>query len=55
MPYADHKDIRVPAETKELVRDAKDELGLTYPEFFEEAIQELTEETAAELESDTDD
>ena len=43
MPYKNHKDIRVPTETKELVREAKDDLGMTYPEFFETAVTELTE------------
>lgn len=44
MPYENHDDIRVPQETKNRVRDAKDGLGLTYAEFLEQAVDELTEE-----------
>lgn len=44
MPYADLDTIKIPQETKYQVRDAKDELGLTYKEFLEQAVGELTEE-----------
>lgn len=39
MPYANRDRIVIPEETKATVREAKEDLGLTYAEFLERAAE----------------
>jgi hypothetical protein len=43
MPYKNRDEIVIPPETKTEVREAKEELGISYREFLERAANELTE------------
>ena len=43
MPYANRDRIIVPAGTKEAVREAKEDLDLTYREFLERAAEHADE------------
>jgi hypothetical protein len=43
MPYKNRDRITIPSETKATVREAKDDLGISYREFLERAAEELTE------------
>jgi len=43
MPYDNRAQIVVPRETKETVRETKDELGISYREFLERAVDHAHE------------
>lgn len=43
MPYSEVDSINIPAETKDEVREVKDEIGISYREFLERAVEQVPE------------